>query len=81
MSIPRGGFHPVRHLAGGIYRVPGFQGDKQVFLESFAQAGVATSEASTSGIVTGGGSLVFPNLLAGVCVRSQVARCWHDRRS
>ena len=50
----------IRRLAGGVYRVPGFQGYKQVFLETFAQGGVATSGAATSGIVNGGGSLVFP---------------------
>ena len=50
----------IRRLAGGIYRVPGFQGDKQIFLETFAQGGVATSGAATSGIFDGGGSLVFP---------------------
>jgi len=50
----------IRRLAGGIYRVPGFQGDKQVFLEPYAQAGIATSEVGSSGIFKGGGSLVFP---------------------
>jgi len=68
----------IRRLAGGVYRVPGFQGDKQVFLETFAQAGIAQSEAGASGIFKGGGSLVFPTrygvdfVLSGEAVKAPV---------
>lgn len=50
----------IRRLARGLYRIPGSDVDREVFLESFARGGVATRDGGTSGLFSGGGALVFP---------------------